>query len=302
MHITESARQGIYKYMGSKTDAFLAQAAERVEKYTREWRLSRLDFMETNTVNLLFSCVSALYGPCVLKVCIPGPEVATEIHCLQAYGGKGYCRLWAYDLADDILLLEKVIPGSQLWAEEDYRRRATLFAQLLKALPQIDSEPGQYPTYLHWLEKTRAALISMGGMEDMLFYLDKAMEVYAELRLRHSRAFLLHGDLHQENLLLNAGGGYTVIDPKGVIDAPVMETARFLLNETPCAAEKIQEITAILAQILGTPQKDILKAMFVDAALSNSWTMEEHFATTQAFEDAKQAALEFCGFVYSLLG
>jgi len=300
MDIPESARQGIYKYLGDETNEFLSQAGKCLEKYKDRWRLSHLSFMPTNTVNLLYSCVSGLYGNCVLKLCIPGPEVATEINCLRAYDGKRYCKLWAYDLTDDIMLLEQVTPGDQMWAVDDYRKRAQLMAMTVKGLP-IPYDKGQYPTYLSWMERIHRIITGMGGLEDVLFYLNKAMEIYAGLKRRHCRACLLHGDLHQENMLLNSKGGYTIVDPKGVVDDPVMETARFLMNELPCDENRIREMVAIMSPIIDIPEKDILESMFVDAALSNSWCMEEHYPTQEAFEKEKQNVLETCKFVYGLI-
>ena len=301
MDIPENARRGIYKYLGDGTDGFLSQVETRLEKYAGLWRLRDLAFMPTDTINLLFSCVSGLYGKCVLKMCIPGPEVAAEINCLRAYDGKGYCKLWAYDLSDDVLLLERVLPGSQMWAVKDYRERARLFAVTLNGLHVSYNGPEQYPTYLSWMERIHRTLTDMGGLDDVLFYLNKAMEIYNELKRRHRKACLLHGDLHQENMLLNAKGGYTIIDPKGVVDGPVMETARFLLNEMPCDESKIREMAAIMSPIINISEEDILKSMFIDAALSNSWFADEYYATREAFEEAKRNVLETCRFVYGLL-
>jgi len=311
MNIPEDTKQGLYKYLGDKTDEFLSQADTRLTKYTQKWQLTNISFMPTHTVNLLFTCESALYGSCVLKVCIPGPEVATEIGCLLAYDEKGYCKLWAYDLSDSILLLQRIIPGSQMWAVPDYKERARLMAWTVKNLHIPWDGQTQYPTYLSWLEGIHRTLSNKGkrmgnadavrNMEDLLFYLDEAMKTYIELKQRHPQVCLLHGDLHQENMLLNSQGGYTIIDPKGVVDAPVMETARFLLNELPCEQSKIREMAAIMSPIIGICEKDILKSMFVDAALGGCWCMEEHYPTQEAFEKEKQSAIESCKFVYELI-
>ena len=301
MNIPEDTKQGLYKYLGDKTDEFLSKVRIRLEKYTYKWQLTDISFMPTDTVNLLFACESALYGPCVLKVCIPGPEVATEINCLLEYDGKGYCKLWAYDLHDSVLLLQRVIPGSQMWAVPDYKERARLMALTVKNLPIPWNGQIQYPTYLSWLKGMHHTLSQMDNMKNLLFYLNEAIEIYTELKQRHPQVCLLHGDLHQENMLLNAQGGYTIIDPKGVVDTPAMETARFLLNELPCEANKILEMAAIMSPIIGIAEKDMLKSMFVDAALSNSWCMEEHYPTKEAFEEAKQSAIETCKFVYGLI-
>jgi streptomycin 6-kinase len=301
MDIPKSARQGIHKYLGDKTDGFLLQIDRRLEKYTNSWRLSCLSFMPTDTINLLFSCVSEFYGNCVLKMCIPGPEVATEINCLRAYDDKGYCKLWDFNLSDDVLLLEQVIPGDQMWAVTDYRERARLMAWTVKDLPIIYNGSEKYPTYLSWMKRIHQTLTNMGDLDDVIYFLNKAINIYIELKQQHNKTYLLHGDLHQENMLLNLKGGYTIIDPKGVIDDPVMETARFLLNEIPCEDNKIYEMVEIMSPIIGITQKDILKSLFIDTALGNSWCMEEHYQTQEAFEEEKQNVIKTCEFVYKLL-
>jgi len=301
IEIPSSTRQSIYKYLGDKTDGFLSDAKNRLIKCTEKRALSDIIFMETNTVNLLYSCESSLYGSCVLKMCIPGPEVATEINCLRFYDGKGYVKLWAYDLSDDLLLLENIKPGNELWDVDDYKERARFFALTIKGLPidYVDNEP--YPTYLSWMKKIHQTITDIGGLDDVLFYLNKAIEIYNDLKKRYNRECLLHGDMHQENLLLNSKGGYTIIDPKGVIDDPVMETARYLMNETPCDSQKIYDIVTILSPVIEIPEEDLLKSMYIDAALGNSWTMEEHYVTQEAFKAGKKAALKTCEFVYGLL-
>ncbi|MGF7010335.1 streptomycin 6-kinase [Lachnospiraceae bacterium PF1-22] len=301
MEIPESARQGIYKCLGAKSKEYLSQVDKRLEKYVDLWKLYDLAFMPTDTVNFLFSCRSALYKECVLKMCIPGPEVAAEVGCLRAYDGKGYCNLWAYDLSDDVLLLERIIPGEQMWSVKDYRERARLMATTIKGLPIPYDGSGQYPTYLSWMEEIHRKLTDMGGLEDVLFFLNEAMKIYAELKHRHHQECLLHGDLHQENLLLNSSGGYTIIDPKGVVDDPIMETSRFLINEMPCEKDKIIEMAEIMSPIISVSVEDILKSMYVDTALSHSWRMEEHFHTREAFDEAKQEAIDTCKFVHGLM-
>jgi len=303
LRVEPAMTDNLRKYLGDETEAFLSKLEPCLEKYTKLWRLSQLTFMPTDTVNLLFSCESEVYGSCVLKVCIPGPEVATEINCLRAYSGQGYVKLWDYDLVDNMLLLERIMPGDQMWAVKDYRKRAQLMADLIKDLPFIECEVGEYPTYRIQMEGLCKNLISMGGMEEPLSYLDKAVLVYDELKRKYQRKCLLHGDMHQENMLLDSNGSYTVIDPKGVVDDPVMETARFLMNEvdTPNNKDMLLEMVSIMAPIIGIPEADMLKSMYVDAALGGCWCLENHFPTQEAFEKEKQEILETCGFVYGLL-
>ena len=121
------------------------------------------------------------------------------------------------------------------------------------------------------------------------------------MKKKHLQEYLLHGDLHQENLLLNSRGTYTIIDPKGVKGIPAMETARFLLNETPYDEEKLKEMVATIAKIIEIPECDILHGLFIDAVLTGSWTMEEHVVSEMEFEENKREVLTACKFFEQLL-
>jgi len=301
VEVKEKAREGLEKYLGADTDRFIANAEVLINKYIKQWQLYQLHYMVTNTVNMLFTCDSAIHGQCVLKVCLPGPEVATEINCISAYEGKGYVKLWGYNLSDSILLLERVAPGTQMWAVKDYKQRAQLVAKTIKNLPFVQCNQGKYPTYKTWMKGIHKKLRCMGGLDDALFYLDKALGIYDEIKEKYNRNVLLHGDMHQENLLLNHQGNYTIIDPKGVVDDPIMETARFLMNEIPCKPEKIYAMVSLMAPIIGVEEADMLKSMYIDAALGQCWTFEEHFPTREAFNKSKHEVLETCNFVHSLL-
>ena len=294
-------KKRVMRYLGDKTDVFFSKIENRLEKYTLLWQLHSVNYMLTDTVNMLFSCESDLYGSCVLKMCIPGPVVATEIHCLSAYNGKSYCKLFAYDLADDVLLLERVTPGTQLRTMAEYQERAKLIAQIIKDMHIPWGKKKIFPTYRTWLEKMHKAFTFIGGLEDMLSYLDLALKFYNELRQPHRQNCLLHGDLHAGNLLLNKQGNYTIIDPKGVVGAPVMEIARSLVCELPCSSEKIFEMVDIMSPITGFAKKDILKSMFVDTVLVCSGNLGEYFPTKEAFHKKKQEMIEICGFVYEML-
>ena len=301
MIIPKSGQENLFKYLGDDSAAFITNSESLLEKYTKIWQLSEISFMQTDTVNLLFSCESVLHGACVLKICIPGPEVATEIDCLQAYEGQGYVKLWNYQKDDNILLLECVNPGAQLWDEPNYKKRATKFAATVKNVELIPTNEETFPTYELWLNRVRQNLLKKGQLDSLITYIDKALEVYKDLKQAYPQDFLLHGDLHQENLLLNNQNTYTIIDPKGVKGIPVMETARFLLNETPCAESKLRELMSIVSNVIEIPEKNIIKSLFIDAVLSNSWTMEEHVATQEDFEKNKFEALAACEFFEQLL-
>ena len=303
MKISENIKENIAKYLGDKTEDYLKDIANKIEKYTQQWKLSQLVFTETETMGLIFFCDSVIYGVCILKFCIPEPEFETGLNCLLSYNGNSYVKIHAYDKTDYVLLMERVIPGDTMWEVENFRERARLFAELVKDLPILWDGSGKFPTYRMWMEELRTTLISLGDRDDALFYLDKALLIYDELKQKYNRKCLLHGDMHQENMLLNTKSSYTIIDPKGVVDDPVMETARFLMNESPCDIGEIEikEIISIISSIIGIPEADVTKSMFIDAALAQCWGLDKPFSDKHDFSKEKQKVLNICAFTYGLL-
>ena len=301
MKIADSIYQSIQKYLSDRTDYNLTDVINKIEKFTERWQLSQLNFMEKDAYGLLFTCISAVYGESVLKICLSEPEFETGVNCILSYNGKGYVKIHAYDLTDYILLMEHVVPGNLMWEIEDYRERAKIFAELVKDLPVLWDFNDKYPSYRTWMEELRVKLVNLGDREDVMFYLDKALEIYDELKQTYNKKCLLHGDLHQENMLLNSKGGYTIIDPKGVVDDPVMETARYLMNESSLETEKLREIISIISSIINIPEKDVAKSMFIDAALGQGWTFDTPFSDPNKFAKEKQEALNLCAKVYGLL-
>jgi streptomycin 6-kinase len=58
----------------------------------------------------------------------------------------------------------------------------------------------------------------------------QAHHLYAELSSSQRDARLLHGDLYHDNILLDSGRGWLVIDPKGVIGELEYEIGASLPN------------------------------------------------------------------------
>jgi len=282
---------------GDATDLFITGLDGLLEKYSHLWRLSGVQYMETVSVNLLFTCSSDLYGSCVLKAGVPNPEVATEVHSLLDNACGKYCKIWDYNISDGVLLLERIMPGATLKAVQDCNERAGIMAGIMKGLHSPYHGMHAYPTYGVWYDKL-CVFFETSGRREIFEYVKAGRAIYRELRLSYHNDCLLHGDLHHENVLLNQNGGYTIVDPKGVIGDPIMETARFLLNEVETNGfGRIAGMISIMGEILEYPEKDIKLALAADCMLSCGWSADENC------DDRRAAAImpgliRTCGNVY----
>jgi streptomycin 6-kinase len=211
-------------------------------------------------------------------------EFPSQPEALRHFAGGGMVQLLAYDEQNAVMLLERLKPGRSLRSVEDdelaIEAAAGVMRKLWRPLPQ-----GHYPfpTVCDWgqgfarLRKRYAG--GTGPLSPVLF--DKAEKLYAELSASMAESVLLHGDLHQDNILSAEREPWLAIDPKGVIGEPVFETGALLRNFWPdilsvadpksLTARRIDQLSASL----GFDRERIYSWSFSQAVLSVVWDIED---------------------------
>ena len=110
----------------------------------------------------------------------------------------------------------------------------------------------------------------------------KAEEVYMELSKSNDPQFLLHGDLHHDNVISATREPWLAIDPKGIIGPKERETAPMLMNPKGFILKHTNPKTllrrriAILSDVLGLEKDKIVAWGFAQTVLSAIWTLEDH--------------------------
>jgi streptomycin 6-kinase len=254
---------------------FYENMQKTLELCAEKWQLSESRLLPYLSVNCVFTCRSALYGDAILKIGRRPDEAVTEAGMLTEYSGHRFCRIYACDTDNGALLIERLLPGKNLFFETVSGQRIKTFAELYNGLHSEPRRPTNYPTYKCWIERFIAL---SGNRDDIIEHGVKAMQLYEEIVRTYSRNMLLHGDLHHENILSD-GDGYRIIDPKGVIGDPVFECSRFIMVEfgidlKPQKHTDIIDFTKRLGETIGIPPEVLLKCMFIETVI---WMGEDLF-------------------------
>src|SRR4051812_3388520 len=98
---------------------------------------------------------------------------------------------------------------------------------------------------------------------------------------------LLHGDLHHENILRDAGRGWVCIDPKGVVAGVEFEFGAALRNPPGVSRSYFESssVVARVARFAGVMQLDrsrVLGWAFSQAIPSAIWTVQDEGALRSA--------------------
>ncbi|MEJ6952185.1 aminoglycoside phosphotransferase family protein [Natronospora cellulosivora (SeqCode)] len=230
---------------------------------------------------MVFKCYSDIYGNVVLKLGnISSKEIITEYNTLFEYAGRKFCKVYAADIENRVILEEYIRPGNPLNEENSLEKRLSVFTSLYKDLHIKSAKEERYPTYLQWVKRITQYMSKREDYKDLYLYMKKAEEICLNLSSLYPRRMLLHGDFHHENILLANDGEYRIIDPKGVIGDPVFDIPRFILNEFDNVQslqtyKKIQKVIRILGEILDIPEPILKQCFFVETAMGACWCVED---------------------------
>ncbi len=223
--------------------------------------------------------------PVVLKACSPTGEFLEEATALRIADGAGMARLLASDDAHEVLLLERLEPGTMLrelaLTDDDAATRAA--AMVMQALWQPVPAQHPFPTTAQWsqgLERLRTRYA--GGTGPIPHELvAEAERLYAWLSLSAAPPVVLHGDLHHDNILAARRAPWLAIDPKGLIGEPAYETGALLRNplpellRDPHPARILDRRIAILSETLAIDRARLIGWGIYQAVLSAWWSIED---------------------------
>jgi streptomycin 6-kinase len=228
----------------------------------------------------------------VVKVAGERSDEGLAWAALRHFDGRGSVRLLAQ--ACGAGLLERALPGRPLselvLAGRDDEATAIL-CDVSAALhrPAAPDAGSGFPSVTDWARGfDRYRRSGDGALPRPL--VDRADALFRELAATQGAPRLLHGDLHQFNLVSDAERGWLAIDPKGVLGEPAYEFGALLRNpwgdgfaRAQCAsAPVVDRRIRIIAERLGLDRERVLAWGFAQAVLSAVWSREDGEAPDHA--------------------
>ncbi|MBI4203095.1 MAG: phosphotransferase [Chloroflexi bacterium] len=221
----------------------------------------------------------------VLKLGVPSRELDWEIEALRWFDGRGAVQLLAAHPVEGALLLEHVLPGTDLsrMVPKDDDQATTIAAALMKRLWRRVPPGHTFPTVADWASAlSRLRLRFHGGTGPIPAELvNRAEGLFGDLLASSTQQALLHGDLHHGNILAGQRETWLAIDPKGVVGDPGFEVyallgnPRPLLLRLPDPRRLMERRASILADALGMDRRRLLDWAFAGQVLSACWSVED---------------------------
>jgi streptomycin 6-kinase len=254
-----------------------------VEEIERDWSLKAEKPFQNLSYNYVAPCILAGGSEAVLKIALPldNPEIFNEARFLQIANGERSVKLLRLDASRRAILLERLSPGENLKevCRRDKARAVEIAIQILRGLAKKPPPNSTFQTLDEWFgDFFRKALTTNFPAE----FQNKTREFYERLNSNLKGEFLIHGDLHHENVLSAAREPFLAIDPKGIVGAVGYDIGVFLNNHLWWLAsdenlkEKLNDAVRQFSEAFEIERLDLRRWAYAQMVLSAWWTFDEN--------------------------
>jgi streptomycin 6-kinase len=248
---------------------------ERFAAHAREWGVTVEEIRTTETSQLGFGTRGT--QPVVLKVIRKeGNEEWLCGRLLEAFAGSGVISPIAH--VPGAVLLPRLVPGHDLvslcLAGRD-AEAAGIIASLIQRMPVVRDGPGCWS--VERLHPDFARFRQGGDGFIPIDFVDRAEQLFVDLYATQRNIRLLHGDLHQFNVLFDSHAGWVVIDPQGPIAEIEYEIGASIRNPTlelVASARVLERRLRIYEDRLQIDIERTLKWAFATTVLGILWPFE----------------------------
>jgi streptomycin 6-kinase len=267
---------GVLKSQGSK---WLDQLGTVVTLLAQKWQLTDIKIFENLSYNYVAIAYSAYYSSnVILKICLEDNSFMQEKAALTYYNGNGCVKLLDFDAQYKGLLLHAIQPGNSLKSFFPHQdpQAVDIAAGVMKKLhTQPINNTLEFPHMNTWL----SLFDTLELPNEMKKPVWSARQLAQQLSQSRKEEYLLHGDLHHENILQNLNS-WQAIDPKGVIGEPVYEIGAFMCNpdgllQQPLAKEIILQRVEQFSRLLQFDRQRVKDACYVRIILAACWSVED---------------------------
>jgi len=287
----------ITNLFGEKGKIWLNNLPEITNKLSEIFNLSDLSAYNNLSYNYLLKGFQTRENktkktkyPIALKISYEQNMIQDEINALKHFNGRGCVAIISDNSEYHALLLEQVIPGTTLKSHylenipESIDNSMDYYADIINDIKDLPlPKKHNFRHIKNWLGAIDKIKITNSDNKDKIpeYLLDKAIDLKNHLLNSTDKDLVLHGDLHQDNILKNKNK-YIAIDPKGIIGEIGFEAAKFDFIQE-CELDNLNNIPdiykqriSLLADKLNFDYKRLSEWVFVRMILGAAWFIEDN--------------------------
>ncbi len=271
--------ENITNIYGNKGIAWFEQLPKIIEALTVYWQLKNIVPVDNMTYNYVARATTHQNHSVVLKISCDENMINDERHALKYFAGQGAIELLDYHDHYYAMLLHQAMPGITLKSLYPIKIEYVL-EHYLAVVKKLHANHFDWKYKFNHISDWLKAIDKCNSTQIPQYLLNKARHLKNKLLNSSRNQILIHGDLHQNNILHDATQWFA-IDPKGILGEPEFEIAAFdFIHEnelqTNLAVDKFfEERIAVISQISSYDIQRIKDWVFVRLILAAVWCIED---------------------------
>ena len=251
---------------------WLSSLPRVIEAVCAKWQIALEPIIGDTRITVVLFGTSPDLGPVVIKSSPHATGFVAQARAVEIGAGDNVPRLYDVDLEHCTMVMERIVPGTELrHVELDDDVSTRIAAEALRTFWRpVAAVEGLVPQrrvmrpLFDWTPEPE--LIDTGLVA-------QAQRLAASLLQRPTRTCLVHGDFHHWNVLQRASGEWAIIDPIGVVGDPASDIARWMHNPPEIAVrEDFLDVAArricIWADVTGIDADDLVSWALVGNVLN----------------------------------
>lgn len=243
-----------------------------IEALCVKWQIKLEPTIADTWMTVVLFGTSPALGPVVMKSSPNTIDVVAQARAFEIGVGNTIPRLYDLDLAHGVMVMERIVPGTELRhvaMDDDVATR--IGAETLRTFWRPVSEVEGFIPQRRVMQPLFDWTPQPERIDTSLVV--QAQQLAVSLLERSTQTCLVHGDFHHWNVLQRRSGAWVIIDPIGIVGDPASDIARWMHNPPEIAArEDFLDVAArrisIWADVTGIDADDLASWALVGNVLN----------------------------------
>jgi len=208
-----------------------------IEALCAKWQIELEPTIADTWITVVLFGTSPALGPVVIKSSPNTIDLVAQARAFEISAGDSIPRLYDLDFEHGTMVMERIVPGTELrQVEMDDDVATRIGAETLRTFWRPVSEvEGLIPQ-----RRVMQPLFDWTPQPELIdtSLVAQAQQLAASLLERSTQTCLVHGDFHHWNVLQRTSGEWVIIDPIGIVGDPASDIARWMHNPPEIAARE----------------------------------------------------------------
>lgn len=208
MELPIKCKEKIMKLYPMNGKEIITKLENLIDNIVSKYKLENTQILDRMSYNLIIDAYSKEFKNVIVKIGISKNTISREIEFYNIYArNSNVCKVYDFNLEMNYLVLKKALPALKLDNIQSFDRRLKIYKKIFQSLNKKNFS-NTLPLYKDIFLKSVTNCKEKFLQENIL----KAKNFLVEIENLHLTKYVLHGDIHHWNIVLD-DREWKLIDP-----------------------------------------------------------------------------------------